>query len=122
MGESEWNECTLAECEVSVVSTGQGRRVRGGESPVRRRPWTPGSPVRPRGTAIFPRLSQEVKPQRSQCQGSGGSRGQAVRTKHDQEKQQQGKQSQEETLQELEKESRKGLYFKEEIDVITFNC
>lgn len=45
-----------------------------------------------------------------------------MRTKHDQEKQQQGKQSQEETLQELEKESRKGLYFKEEIDVITFNC
>lgn len=67
----------------------------------------------PRGRAIPPRSSQEVDPQRSQCQGSGGSRGQAVRTKHDQEKKHQGKQSQGEIIQELEKENQaKGFILK----------
>ena len=46
------------------------------ESPAHRHPWSPGSPMSHRGTAIFPRLSQEVEPQRNRRQWGGGCRGQ----------------------------------------------
>lgn len=124
LGESKGNECTPAECEVSVVSTGQGRRVRGSQA------GPSGQRATSTQTALEPRLTNEPQRDSNISTTVTGSRatktpvsvrwwlqGSGVRTRCDQEKQQQDKQS-----QELEKESRKGFYFKEEIDLIMSNC